>query len=51
MVNSVLFDLPKRYWRKSHNNQINSDVKKRRSFLALLFAAGYLKRYVLTDQR
>jgi hypothetical protein len=43
-VNSVLCDLPKKYQRKSHNNQINSNIKKRRSFLVLLCAAGYLKR-------
>jgi hypothetical protein len=41
MVSSALFDLPKKYWRKSDNRQINADVKKRRSFLALLFAAGH----------
>jgi len=30
--------------------QIHSDAKKRRSFLALLFAAGDLRRYaLLTD--
>jgi hypothetical protein len=28
----------------SHNNQINSDAKNRRSFIAPLFGAGYLCR-------
>jgi hypothetical protein len=28
----------------THNNRIHSDSKKRRSFLALLFAAGDAKR-------
>jgi hypothetical protein len=28
----------------SSNNRVNSDNKKRRSFVALLFAAGYAKR-------
>jgi hypothetical protein len=28
------------------NKPINPDSKKRRSFVALLFAAGYGKRYV-----
>jgi hypothetical protein len=27
------------------NNRVNSDSKKRRSFVALLFAAGYAKRW------
>ena len=31
---------------KTHNNRMHSDSKKRRSFLALLFAAGDAKRYV-----
>lgn len=30
----------------SHNNHMHSDSKKRRSFLALLFAAGDVKRSV-----
>jgi hypothetical protein len=30
---------------KSANNAINSDSKKRRSFVASLFAAGYGKRW------
>jgi hypothetical protein len=30
---------------KLHNNHIHSDSKKRRSFLALLFATGDVKRY------
>jgi len=29
---------------KSHNNHMHSGSKKRRSFLALLFAAGDVKR-------
>jgi hypothetical protein len=29
----------------THNNAINSDSKKRRSFVAPLFAAGYGERY------
>ncbi len=28
-----------------HNNAINADSKKRRSFVAPLFAAGYGERY------
>lgn len=28
-----------------HNNHIHSDSNKRRSFLALLFAAGDVRRY------
>jgi hypothetical protein len=31
--------------KKTHNNHIHSDSKKRRSFLALLFTAGDVKRY------
>ena len=27
------------------NNHIHADIKKRRSFLALLFAAGDVRRY------
>jgi len=30
---------------KEHNNHMHSDSKKRRSFLALLFAAGDVKRW------
>lgn len=30
---------------RSPNNRMHSDSKKRRSFLALLFAAGDAKRY------
>jgi len=31
------------------NNHMHSDSKKRRSFLALLFAAGDVKRYTYKD--
>lgn len=30
-----------------HNQPINQDSEKRRSFVALLFAAGYGRRYAL----
>jgi hypothetical protein len=30
----------------AHNNHMHSDSKKRRSYLALLFAAGDVGRYV-----
>ena len=32
--------------RRSPNKAINSDPKKRRSFVALLFGSGYGRRYV-----
>ena len=32
---------------QTHNNRVNSDSKKRRSFVAMLFAAGYAKRWAL----
>ena len=34
----------------THNKPINPDSKKRRSFVALLFAAGYDQRYALLNQ-
>jgi hypothetical protein len=30
---------------ETHNNHMHSDSKKRRSFLAMLFAAGDVRRY------
>jgi len=35
----------------THNKPINSDSKKRRSFVALLFAAGYGRRWASNDQK
>ena len=32
--------------KKAHNNRMHSDSKKRRSFLALLFASGDARRYL-----
>lgn len=32
------------------NNRVNTDSKKRRSFVAPLFAAGYAKRYVFQQE-
>ena len=33
----------------THNNRIYSDSKKRRSFVALLFSAGYAKHWDSND--